>query len=55
MQITTLPLQAKFLAKLDKYRANLIKLFSNTGAAGRKIQFLTALTAKASALNCCII
>lgn len=56
MRITTLPLQAKVLAELDKYTPNLMKVFSSRGgAAGRKIGLLMAQMAKASALNCCII
>ncbi|XP_030274368.1 uncharacterized protein LOC115582533 [Sparus aurata] len=46
MRITTLPLQAKFLAQLDKYTGNLLKVFSNRGgAAGRKIKLLMDPTA----------
>ena len=56
MRITTLPLQAKFLAELDKYTPNLMKVFSSRGgAAGRKIKLIMAPAAKASALNCGII
>lgn len=53
MRITTLPLQAKFLAELDKHTPNLMKVFSSRGgAAGKKIKLLMAPTAKASALKC---
>lgn len=52
MRITTLPPQAKFLAQLDKYTGNLLKVFSNRGgAAGRKIKLLMDPTATACALN----
>ncbi|XP_078024484.1 uncharacterized protein LOC144463594 [Epinephelus lanceolatus] len=52
MRITTLPLQAKFLAQLDKYTANLLKVFSNRGgAAGRKIRLLMAPTAKSEDID----
>ncbi|XP_074528600.1 uncharacterized protein LOC141791837 [Halichoeres trimaculatus] len=47
MRITTVPLQAKFLAQLDKFTPNLMRVFSNKGgAAGRKIRLLMAPTAK---------
>ncbi|KAI9536412.1 hypothetical protein NQZ68_033671 [Dissostichus eleginoides] len=47
MQITTLPLQAKFLAELDRYSPNLLKVFHNRGGdAGRKIRLLMAPTAR---------
>ncbi|XP_034082371.1 sterile alpha motif domain-containing protein 3-like isoform X2 [Gymnodraco acuticeps] len=47
MRITTLPLQAKFLAELDRYSPNLLKVFHNRGGdAGRKIRLLMAPTAR---------
>lgn len=51
MRITTLPLQAKFLAQLE-YTPNLMKVFrSRGGAVGKKIRLIMAPTAKASELN----
>ena len=56
MRITTLPLQAKFFGQHDQYTPNLMKVFSSGGGAARKkLRLLMAPTAKASALNYCII
>ncbi|XP_016430365.1 uncharacterized protein LOC107757411 [Sinocyclocheilus rhinocerous] len=44
MRITTVPLMSKFLAQLDKYTANLQKVFSSKGgASGQKISRIMAV------------
>jgi hypothetical protein len=47
MRITTMPLQTKFMAQLDRYSADLTKLFSKrAGAAGKKIRHIMERTAQ---------
>lgn len=52
--MTTVPLTTKFLAQLDKYSDDLIKVSRvKGGSAGQKIRTIMALTAKVSIFFCC--
>ena len=52
MRITTMPLQSKFMAQLDRYSADLTKLFSKRGgAAGKKIRHIMERTAQVYELS----
>ncbi|XP_056297690.1 uncharacterized protein LOC130211094 isoform X1 [Pseudoliparis swirei] len=52
MRITTMPLQTKFMAQLDRYSADLTKLFSKRGGtAGKKIRRIMERTPQCDDIN----